>query len=221
MATMKRQVAIAILALVGLLVLILVVVGTYGYQRYYVPLLRPLMYVTASEKLEQALRNTSPFQAPDSGVLTPEQWARFCDVETAVEAVVGEKMGVMARQRESLMAASDTQTGSVSFLVALAAFREFGPVYLTAKQAQVDAMNKTGLSKDEYRWVRRQVMLGAGLPFSQLDLDGMRTAAQDRRDKVDVKTTAPDPAAATANGALVSGRRAQLESWLAMAFFDL
>jgi hypothetical protein len=49
----------------------------------------------------------------------------------------------------------------------------------------------------------------------------MRTAAQDRRDSVDVRTISPAPAAATENEALVASRRAQLESWLALAFFDL
>jgi hypothetical protein len=69
--------------------------------------------------------------------------------------------------------------------------------------------------------VRRQVFLGAGLPLSELDLDGIRTAPQEKRDSVDVKATTPEPAMAAANGALVASRRAQLESWLALAFFDL
>ncbi len=221
MATTKKQVAIAVLALLGVLVLVVVVVATYGYQRFYAPLVRPLMYVTASGRLEQGLRNASPFQAPESGAITPEQWARYCDVETAVEAVAGQRAAVMARQRDALTADAARQTGSVTFLAAIAAFREIGPDYLKAKQAQVEAMNTAGFSKEEYRWVRRQVFLAAGLSHADLDLDGMRTAAQDKRDKVDVKTTAPDAAAEAANGALVAGRRAQLDTWLALAFFDL
>ncbi len=221
MATMKKQVAIAVLALIGVLVLIVVIVGTYGYQRYYAPILRPLMFVTAAGRLEQSLRNTSPFQPPASGALTPEQWARYCDVESAVEAVMGPTMGVLAKQRASLMASATQQSGAVPLMTAVAAFREIGPVYLKAKQAQVEAMNRAGFSKEEYRWVRRQVLIAAGLSPSELDLEGMRTAAQDRRDRVDVKTTLPEPAVAAGNGELVSSRRAQLESWLALAFFDL
>jgi hypothetical protein len=99
--------------------------------------------------------------------------------------------------------------------------REIGPVYLKAKQAKVEAMNRAGFSRDEYRWVRRQVLAAAGLSLSELDLEGMRTAAQERRDKVDVKTSSPEPVTTTANEALVASRRAQLESWLALAFFGL
>lgn len=221
MATTKKQVAIAILALAGVLVLVLVVAGTYGYQRFYAPLVRPLMFVTAAGRLEQGLRNTSPFQVPESGALTPEQWTRYCDVEEAVETVVGPAMGVMAKQREALASNASQQSGEVPLMTAIAAFREIGPVYLKAKQAQIDALNKAGFSMDEYRWVRRQVLLGAGLPLAELDLDGMKTAAQEKRAGVEVKTTAPEPTAAATNGALVSPRRAQLESWLALAFFDL
>jgi hypothetical protein len=68
------------------------------------------------------------------------------------------------RQQDALTATARQKAGTVSFLTAIAAFREIGPVYLKAKQAQVEA---------------------------------------------------------TANGALVSTRRAQLDSWLALAFFDL
>jgi hypothetical protein len=221
MASKKQQVAIAVLSLVGVLVLILVVVGTYGYQRFYAPIVRPLMFVTASGRLEQSLSTTSPFQAPASGALTPEQWSRYCDVETAVEATMGQSMGVVVRQRDVLTATAKQKAGTVSFLTAIAAFREIGPVYLKAKQAQVNAMNRAGFSLEEYRWVRRQVFLGAGLVFSELDVVGLRTAAQEKRYSVDVKTTSPEPAAATANGTLVSARRPELDTWLALAFFDL
>jgi hypothetical protein len=221
MAPKKQQVAIAILALAGVLVLIVVGVGTYGYQRYYVPLVRPLMFVTASGQLEQTLRAKTPFQPPQSGALTPEQWTRFCDVESAVEAAMGQTVGAAARQRDALKTTADQKAGTVPLLTAIAAFREIGPVYLKAKQAQVEAMNRAGFSMEEYRWVRRQVFLGAGLVLSELDVVGMRTAAQEKRDGVDVKTTSPEPAAVTANGTLVSARRPALDTWLALAFFDL
>lgn len=134
---------------------------------------------------------------------------------------MGQTMGVVARQRDALKTKAADKAGAVNFMTAIAAFREIGPLYLKAKQAQVEAMNRAGFSMEEYRWVRRQVFLGAGLPLSELDLGGMRTAAQEKRDGVDVKTTPPEEAATTANGELVSSRRAQLESWLALAFFDL
>jgi hypothetical protein len=203
------------------LVLVLIVAGTYGYQRFYAPIVRPLMFVTAAGRLEQSIRSPSPFQPPASGALTPEQWSRYCDVESAVEAVMGKTMGVMAKQRETLGADAAKRTGAVPLMTAVAAFREIGPVYLKAKQAQVEAINRAGFSREEYRWVRRQVFIAAGLSLSELDLEGMRTAAQDRRDSVDVRTISPAPAAATENEALVASRWAQLESWLALAFFDL
>ncbi len=221
MATKKQQVAIAILSIVGVLVLIVVGLGIYGYQRYYVPMLRPLMYVTVAGQLEQTLPSTSGFQPPASGAITPEQWAGYCDVETSVEGVLGQAAGVVARQRDALEATATGEPASVAFLAAIGAFREIGPVYLKAKQAQIEALKKAGVSLEEYRWVRRQALLGAGLPLVELDLVGMRTAPQAKRDRVEVKTTAADPAAAAANGALVSAKRTQLDTWLAMAFFDL
>ena len=216
MSTIRRQLAIA----GAVLVVTLVGVGTFGYQRYYKPLVRPMAFLRAAELLDESIRNTAPFQPPTSGELTAEHWSRYCEVEAAVAKVMGPAVGVAANERDSLIGSSSRRPEAVPRIAALMAVSRIGPIYVKAKQAQVDAMNRVSFSREEYRWVRRQVFASSGLALDELDLNGLRTAAQDQRNVVDIRTIPAEPKA-TANGAVVSGRRPPLESWLALAFFDL
>ncbi len=220
MSKTMKQLAIAGLVLAGVLVLTLVVVGTFGYEHYYKPIARPFLFLRTAELLEESIRNTSPFKPPTSGELTAEQWSRFCEVEAAVDKVMGPAVGVATKQRDSLIGSGGPRPGAVPLIAALTALAKIGPIYVKAKQAQIEAMNRANFSREEYLWVRRQVFDSAGLVLDELDLNGLRTAAQDKRDVVDIKTIPAEPKAA-ANTVLVSGRRPQLESWLALAFFDL
>jgi hypothetical protein len=129
-------------------------------------------------------------------------------------------VGVATKQRDSLIGSGGPRPGAVPLTAALTALAKIGPIYVKAKQAQIEAMNRANFSREEYLWVRRQVFDSAGLVLDELDLNGLRTAAQDKRDVVDIKTIPAEPKATT-NTVLVSGRRPQLESWLALAFFDL
>jgi len=221
MSSMKKQLAVAAFVFAGVLIVALVVVGTIGYYRLYYPFLRPLGFVTTAGRLEESLRNTAPFRPPTSGALTAQQWSRYCEVESAVHKVMGPAMAVLTKQRDTLVASANQKPASVRLSAAVRAFGEIGPVFLRAKLAQVEAMNRASFSTEEYRWVRREVFASAGFVLAELDLDSMRTAVQDRRDSIDVQTTSVEPNSQGANSSLVSGRRPQLESWLALAFFDL
>jgi hypothetical protein len=220
-ASIGKQVLVAVLVLVGVLVVGAVVLGTVGYVRYYEPLVRPLTFVGGGGRLESGVKNTARFEPPASGEMSSAQWSAYCAVSTSVAGALRSSVGTLEAQRRLLAAQADRQRGRVPYREALAAFREIGSPYLKAKQAQVEALNRAGLSLAEYRWIQVQVFAAAGLPLAVLDLEGMRTAPQEQRAVVDVEVT-PAPNVGDTVRALVRSRQAlDLESWRALAFFGL
>jgi hypothetical protein len=221
MAYTKRDLALSVLALAGVLLFVTVVARTFAYYRTYKPALRPLTFVSAAGRLEESLQNTDVFEPPDSGELTAQQWDRYGEVESAVQRVVGAAMQTLTARRTALLAGADAQTGSVSLQAALSAVGEIGPLYFKAKSEQVAAMNRADLPRDEYRWIRRQVFASAGIVLAELDLEGMKSAARDRATTVEVTMTTAATTGQNANLRVISKRRASLEAWLVLAFFDL
>ena len=55
----------------------------------------------------------------------------------------------------------------------LSDYREYAATYLDAKRAQVDALNRAGISLDEYRWTRTQAYAALGVPLVDIDLSRM------------------------------------------------
>jgi hypothetical protein len=220
-ASVGKQVLVAALVVVGLLVVGAVVLGTVGYVRYYEPLVRPLTFVGGAGRLESGVRNTARFEPPASGAMTSVQWADYCAVSGAVAGTLRSAVRTVETQRQVLVAQAEKQGGRVPYREALAAFREIGSVYLKAKQAQVEGLNRAGLSLAEYRWIQVRVFAAASLPLAVLDLEGMRTAPQEQRGVVDVQAS-PAPPVSEAVRNLVRARQAsELESWRALAFFGL
>jgi hypothetical protein len=220
-ASTKKQIIIAALVIVGLLVVAAIALGTFGYFRYYKPLVQPLVFVSGAGRLEGLVRNAAPFEPPASGDVTPAQWSKYRDVTAAVVAALPASMGVVEAQKRSLQAAAAQQGGRVPFRVALAAFGEIGPAFLKAKQAQVDALNRAEFSVAEFRWVQRQVFAAADLPLAELDLEGMRTAPQEGRDYVDVKKSTATEVSQAVRDRVRSRPASEVETWLALAYFGL
>lgn len=222
MSSTRQQVTIVLFVVGIVLVVVVVVAGTIGYQRMYRPLLRPLGFVSAAGKLEGSLRNTAPFTPQHASEVSPDQWRRFCDVESAVQTALNSAMDTLSTQRDAILATTDRDTGQVPFHTALAAIGAIGSAFIKAKAAQVDAMNRVDLSLEEFQWVRRQAYASVGLPLAELALDRMRSAAQDRLELVDVRTfPARLPEASEEVRRLQAERRALLTRWSALAFFGL
>jgi predicted transglutaminase-like cysteine proteinase len=221
MYSTRSTLTVAALAIAGLVVLAVIIAGTVGYVRVYKPMLRPIGFIGASVRLEETIENQRTYTPPSSGELTSDQWSRFCDVKSAVRAAIGSSMAEVEQQKQALLATAEKNPAGVPYRAALGAVGEIGPAFLTAKNAQVQALNRARFSIEEYRWVQRQVFASAGLALAELDIASMNTAPQERRDVIEVKTSTALEVSRALRDRVLSRDKAELESWRALAFFGL
>jgi hypothetical protein len=192
-------------------------VATWGYFRFYKPLLSANTYVGGAQRLETIIANKSAYDPPGSGELTADQVARFVAVEERVQARIGDRRLAFTTQYDVLRQIG----GGPTSRVVRRGLGEIGGVYLQAKEAQYRALNETGFSKAEYEWVRRQVYTAAGLPVAQLDLPQILVDPGNLEKIIEIDRASIDGAAASRNRPLVERHLAKLNDWLALAFFDL
>jgi hypothetical protein len=171
--------------------------------------------------IEREVRVKGPFTPPASGVLTASEVARLLQVQKRVRDRLGENAARFERTYKSL--ADKKEATAADFPALMSAYRDLAAMWLDAKRTQVAALNETGLSLDQYRWIRSAAYQAIGAPL--VDVDFARIAADV---KAGVQTAMPGSfegvfrgAAPAANVKLVEKYRKQLEDNLALASFGL
>jgi hypothetical protein len=213
-----KTLGVGLLVAAGVLLLVLGTVGTVFYVKVYRPIASPLTAMGGAKTLEERrLQNRAEFRPPVSGALTAEQTANFVAVEEEVQKQLATGIAVLARKHADLELANEANALSVQ--EALLAFGDMKTLYLNAKMAQIDAMNRVHVSKEEFEWVRKQLYHAAGLRLSQLDvsevLAGVRGAV------VDVRQFEPGGPVPGQNERLARPLAPLLRAWLALGFFGL
>lgn len=221
----------AIGCLFGALLLVAVIGGgAYVIYRGARPVVERVTGVTdgvrrmadASE-IERGLTNTAGFHPPSSGELTDAQVDRFLRVQEAVVAALGQRADAFgAKYRELTAPGPDGRATVPTLPQVLSALTELSTIYLDARRAQVEAMNRDGFSRDEFSWVRVRVYQAAGLDVLRYDARELQRllasmAAGARLDPPDVQL----PDAPERNKALVAPHATRIARWLGMAAFGL
>ena len=213
-----KGLTVGLLIAAGVIVLIVGAAGTVFYVRVYRPITGPLTAMVGARTLEEMrLRNAGEFEPPASGELTTAQVAGFVTVEEAVHDQLATGNAVLAQARAELEGASEG--GGLSVQAVLAAFGDIKRPYLSAKVAQIDAMNRASFSKEEYEWVRGQLYSAARLRLSQLDVGDLATGV--RGATVRVRQSDLTPGAPERNVSLARPLAEKLQAWLTLAFFGL
>ncbi len=171
-------------------------------------------------ELERSVRNQRPFAPPASGEPNPTQIERLLEVQHAVRTRLGARADEIERRYQRLLAKDSATVVDLPELVS--AYRDLAAAYVDAKRAQVDALNRAGLSLEEYRWTRSQMYAALGMPLMDLDVSriiedvkaGRQPAAQGYRMTVG-RTGSP------AVQRLVEPHRKALEANVGLAFFGL
>lgn len=208
----------ALLILGGVCLLIVVAAGTVFYVKVYRPIGSPLMAMAAGKTLEERrLRNHTEFLPPSSAALTADQVARFVAVEEDVQRRLADRIALLARNQAALERASETH--ALSIPAALQAFQEIKTVYLDAKVAQIDAMNRTNFSKAEFEWVRHRLYAGADLRWVQLDVSEVLAGVSDAT--IAVHVFEPPGQSIAYDSRLALENVAKLKTWTTLGFFGL
>jgi hypothetical protein len=119
---------------------------------------------------EQAIRNQSPFTGPAEGRLSQEQVNRFVAIHSNLQYRLGADFETLQRTYDTAAATQGAgQPPDVAAMVA--ANPELGALLARAREAQVEGLNRQGMSLAEYRWIRDQAY--KALPFLDLDPDAI------------------------------------------------
>jgi uncharacterized membrane protein len=213
-----KKTGVVLLITGGVLVLALAGAGTVFYVRVYRPIGSPLMAMAGGKTLEERrLQNRAEFLPPSSGQLTAEQTTRFVGVEDEVLKQLAGGIAVLARAQRGLEQARDANTLSVQ--TALRAFGDIKVVYLSAKVAQIDAMNRANFAKTEFEWVRRQLYCAAGLRLSQVDVSDVLAGVPEAT--VVVRRFELTGGVPEQNQQLALPLASRLQTWSALGFFGL
>jgi len=176
--------------------------------------------------IERGVRNTGAFAPPESGELTEAQVARYVKVQQDVRALLGTRFDQFQAKYAELSRRLSKQEGTVVDAPSvIAAYRDLARTYVDAKKAQVEALNRSGFSLSEYRWVRQQAYAAIGMPVMDLDVAKMIEDVTSGRSPRE--PTAPSvggsvgPAGPEANRTLVAPHKKVLEDNAALSYFGL
>jgi hypothetical protein len=172
-------------------------------------------------EIERSVRKQGPYTPPASGEPSPAQVERLLAVQQAVRTRLGVRADQIEHRYQKLLAKDSATVVDAPELIS--AYRDLAAAYMDAKRAQVDALNRAGLSLEEYRWTRSQAYAALGMPMMDLDLSRIITDVKEGRQPPEstYRMTVAVPTGSPAVKKLVEPHRKALEGNAGLAFFGL
>jgi len=141
--------------------------GFYAYRQVSGTLTQ-FAALSEAPELEKSVRNREIFVPPASEEITDAQIEKLVKVQADVRKRLGDRMTAFEAQYRSL--ADKKEASFTDGPKILQAYADLASAWIDAKRGQVEALNATGLSVDEYRWIRDQSYRALGQPFVDMDL---------------------------------------------------
>lgn len=102
------------------------------------------------------IANQAPFDPPADGRMTPAQAEAFVRVQEHIAAKMGPDLAKVAGQAQAAVGERSSGAREPSLQDLGAVFGETSALLGRLRAAQAEGVNATGLSREEYAWVRRQ-----------------------------------------------------------------
>lgn len=208
-------------ALVGCLVALAVFVLAVGGAAYYF-LGRPALAVFNAtrdigriQQLDSRVSNRASFTPPSDGLLSQQQVDRYLSISRQVVSGLESGVAVLDERYREVSAGSSGTPSFAGFQQAASAWADLLKLVVRAKETQVNALNASGFSLAEYRWVRSQVLGAAGVSFFEVDL----TTLLEQAGNPEVRR--PTATVPQANVELVAPHVDELERLVPLAVFGL
>ena len=170
--------------------------------------------------LNEPIHNRSAFAPPEDGRMQARQIERYMAVQRGMHDRLGERFKQLNEKYGQLSRDLEQKGREANLGESLGAMNDLLAVLMEAKRAQVDALNASGLSYDEYQWVRQQTLIALGQGLAGFNLE---TLAGDpsKRSTVLAVPTELDPQMLEHNRALLTPYEDSMDQWLALSFFGL
>jgi hypothetical protein len=171
-------------------------------------------------EIERSVRNQRAYEPPAAGEPSAAQVERLLEIQGAVRARLGVRADEIEHRYRRLLAKDSVTVVDVPEL--LGAYRDLAGAYVDGKRAQVDALNRAGLSLDEYRWIRSRAYGALGMSLLDVDLPGIVEDVKAGRRPATPATRMVAPSSPSPELlARVEPHRKALESNIGLAFFGL
>jgi len=162
---------------IGCLVVV-VVLAVAGGGVVWFKVIKPGMEMAGSfvelgkqfESLEKSVENRAAFRPPGDGVLNETQLVRFLSAQRQMTSTLEGRLDELKSKYESLDQRFQDGGNPAEFIEAFGAWKDMVGLLVEAKHAQVEALNASGFSLQEYAWVRKQIYgaLGKGVAVAAL-----------------------------------------------------
>jgi hypothetical protein len=162
-----KKLAIGCLVIVVLGGAVLAGVGFYLYRKAQSTIAQ-FAQLQEVPNIERQVKAQGAFTPPASGELTDAQVERLVRVQTRVRERLGARFAEMEKKYKTLAQKENPTFSDMPEIVA--AYRDVTAAWLDAKRSQVEALNETGLSLEEYKWIRDQTYQALGMPFVDFDI---------------------------------------------------
>jgi hypothetical protein len=198
----------------------------YAYQKV-TSAVAPISGLASLPEIEGSIRKKGPYTQPAPGEPGPAQLEQLLEVQNAVRARLGTRADELYRRYrryfEPVGGATTPVGGSVdSAMLGLRMSLDLAGMYVDGKRAQVDALNRAGMSLEEYRWVRSRVYAALEVPFMELDIPSIVAEVKEgRQAATPAYPMAEVPSGSPAVRKLVEPHRKMLEENVGLAFFGL
>ncbi len=172
-------------------------------------------------EIERGLRVRGGFVAPPSEELTKAQLDKLIRVQTAIRQRLGQRFAEF-EQKYKVFAEKDGPTSLSDVATMMSAYGDLVSTWMEAKRTQVAALNESGLSLEEYRWIRDQAYRAVGIPFVDLDIAKIAEDFQQRvHEQPGQLRGGMEPAGPESNQKLVEPFKKHLQDCVALASFGL
>jgi hypothetical protein len=214
---------------VGLLVVGVVGGAGASYFAYHkvTSAVAPLAGLGSLPEIEGAIHKRGAYTPPSSGEPSPAQIEQLLVVQHAVRARLGTRADEFYRRYRRYFEPVDGATAPVgsavdSALLGLRMSFDLAGIYVDGKRAQVEALNRAGVSLQEYRWTRSRVYAALDVPLLAIDIPGIIAGVKEGRQPATPAYPLTEvPTGSPAVRRLVEPHRKVLEENVGLAFFDL
>ncbi len=191
----------------------------YSKARQYT---QALTQFAAVAELDKNISNKTPFSAPVNGELTEDLVHRFVAVQESVTGKLGKRVEELTAKQNEFNRLQQAEHRDATPAEAFTVVTDLMKLLLEVRTAQVDALNASHFSLEEYDWTRRQVYAAAGLSIAQLNLDKLQEAMKNAgTPNSDIPKEAISEDVPPRNKQLVQPYLPRLKDWAPFAFFGL
>ena len=141
--------------------------------------------------MDDEIVNQSPYVPPEDGLLSLEQVETLVYIESEISGAIGTDYEKMMKEYSELSREINELKDITKLPELFSLSRKLlGPLH-RAKKAQIDAINRKGISQQEYEWLKKQAMAVFDIPIVQFNLKNLWEDAQGETDSEAVDTAPP------------------------------